>query len=281
MDNNQARVTRPRLFIGSSTEGKRLAEAIQFNLDGEIEATVWDQRLADLGGTLVENLDQISREVDFAALVVTPDDITESRGARRPAARDNVLFEAGLFMGRLGRERTFLVCPRDQSVGLPSDLAGMIFAQYSHGSNGNLRASLGPACTLIKEAIARSVGNTSVEELVEEASSLAAKEFIPRPRRCSSLGTAIPHGPKQELRIVNISVTGAFLQTPRPLEIGQLLELDLRLDNGSSVSVTASVVRVQEPELGRIPGVGVKFTQVPEPSRTVLEAFVEPDREAA
>ena len=80
---------------------------------------------------------------------------------------------------------------------------------------------------------------------------------------------------------MNISITGAFLQTRGRLPIGQLLDLDLRLDDGTVVSLTASVVRVQEPDWGRIGGVGVKFTQVPAPSRALLEAFVESDRPAA
>jgi len=287
MEINQTHTGRPSLFIGSSSEGKALAEAIQFNLCSDIEAMVWNQGLVRLGDTMVESLDRISREVDFAALVVTPDDITETRGTRRAAARDNVLFEAGLFMGRLGRDRTFLVCPGDHEVGLPSDLAGMTFAPYSKGANGSLRASLGPACILIKEAIARSRANTDIQASSDASSSLSPSApdgpriHVPRPRRCHSLGTAIPFGPKQELRIVNISVTGAFLQTRGRLPIGQLLDLDLRLDDGAVVTLTASVVRVQEPDWGRIGGVGVKFTQVPPPSRALLEAFVESDRPAA
>lgn len=55
--------------------------------------------------------------------ILAPDDMTFSKDETKPAPRDNVLFESGLFMGVLGRERVFLVY--DQAVGLkiPSDLA--------------------------------------------------------------------------------------------------------------------------------------------------------------
>jgi predicted nucleotide-binding protein len=50
-----------------------------------------------------------SKETDFAAFVVTADDVTASRGRRKASPRDNVVFEIGLFMGAIGRERTFVV----------------------------------------------------------------------------------------------------------------------------------------------------------------------------
>jgi hypothetical protein len=64
------------------------------------------------------------------------------------------LIELGLFIGRLGRERTFLLYQKDSSVKIPSDLAGVTLALFPPPSAPTrLPAALGPACTKIRNAI--------------------------------------------------------------------------------------------------------------------------------
>ncbi len=144
---------RPRIFIGSSTEGLPVAEAIQLGLDDVAECTVWNQSAFDLSRTTIENLVDINREFNCAILVLTADDMVVKRGASSVAPRDNIIFEAGLFTGTLGRARTFLVYCRDARITLPSDLAGVTAATYAEQSDGNLHAALGPVCTRIKKAL--------------------------------------------------------------------------------------------------------------------------------
>ncbi|MGH9832565.1 MAG: TIR domain-containing protein, partial [Blastocatellia bacterium] len=70
------------------------------------------------------------------------------RGESIPVARDNVLFELGLFLGALGRERTFIVC--EKSVVLPTDLAGITPATYEITEPASLVSDLGPVCTKLE-----------------------------------------------------------------------------------------------------------------------------------
>ena len=79
------------MFIGSSAEGLPVAEAIQINLDYACEVTIWSQGVFGLGqGTLEALVDRLDG-FDFAALVLTPDDITISRDEELQSPRDNVL----------------------------------------------------------------------------------------------------------------------------------------------------------------------------------------------
>lgn len=97
--------SRCRVFIGSSSEGKRVAEALQEGLLLDSEVDMWNQGVFTPGQYALDSLTEQARKSDFAVLVATADDISESRGSTTPAPRDNVILELGLFIGALGRNR--------------------------------------------------------------------------------------------------------------------------------------------------------------------------------
>lgn len=144
---------RPSVFIGSSSEGLEIARAVQANLDDAAETTLWSQGVFGLSEGTLESLVDRSQDFDFAILVLTPDDLIESRTKRAAAPRDNVLFELGLFTGCLGRQRTFVVHDRTAGLKLPSDLAGVTAATFQPHAVENWLAALGPACTRMADSI--------------------------------------------------------------------------------------------------------------------------------
>ena len=151
-------MSKPALFVGSSSEGLDLARAVRTLLVEEAEVTLWNEGFFGIGDTFIESLVTPLPQFDFAALVLTPDDLTTSREVTVLSARDNVLFELGLFMGRLGRSRTFVLRPRAGQIRMPSDLAGLSAAVYDWPRDDrNPRAAMGPACDSIREMI-RSLG---------------------------------------------------------------------------------------------------------------------------
>jgi hypothetical protein len=148
-----AKPKKPSVFIGSSTKGEPIARAVEKNLEFRAETLLW-QHMFPQGKATLESLVHAADGIDFAVLVLTPDDLTESKGEVMSSPRDNVLFELGLFMGRLGRERTFAVYSRDEKLKLPTDLSGITWAEYSpHRNWNNLSAEVSPACTPILVAI--------------------------------------------------------------------------------------------------------------------------------
>lgn len=144
---------RPTVFIGSSSEGLEFANALQIELDHSCEVERWNQGAFGLSGSSLDSLESATRRFDFAVFVLVPDDTTITRGKQIPVARDNVIFELGLFMGALGRTRTFMVYDRTSPPNLPSDLAGVTPATFALHKSGNLVASVGAACSVIKNAI--------------------------------------------------------------------------------------------------------------------------------
>jgi CAP12/Pycsar effector protein, TIR domain len=143
----------PTLFIGSSSEGLDVAQNLHLVLDDYCEATVWNQGVFGLSGTGIGSLLQATQSYDFAALVLTPDDLVIKRGEARSTVRDNVLFEVGLFVGAIGLERTFLVSGKGVDLALPSDLDGVTRAKYRERADGRLEPALAPVGVKIREVM--------------------------------------------------------------------------------------------------------------------------------
>ena len=143
----------PKLFIISSAEALNVAREVQAQLEWDVFSTVWNQGVFFAGGYSLEALEKAVGEADFAVAVAEADDIIETRGARQPTLRDNVLFELGLFMGKLTRYRAILIHPRVTGLKLPSDLYGLTLASYGPGKAEELPARLGPACNEIRKIV--------------------------------------------------------------------------------------------------------------------------------
>jgi predicted nucleotide-binding protein len=144
------------LFIGSAGEHLSAAYAIQENLERDAEVTVWDQDVFRSSGTTLGSLIQMLSQVDFAVLLYTPLDTAEIRDKPHSIVRDNVVFELGLFIGALGRDRVYFIIPREpgKDFHLPTDLLGVTPASYNaNRQDENLKASLGPAANQIRKAM--------------------------------------------------------------------------------------------------------------------------------
>lgn len=78
------------------------------------------------GRSILEKLEAYAASAGFAVALLTADDVGRSTdGDDAPRARQNVVFEAGYFAGRLGRARVVLL--HEAAVELPSDLHGVVY----------------------------------------------------------------------------------------------------------------------------------------------------------
>ena len=144
---------KPTLFIGSSSEKLDYAYALQSQLTSSADVTLWNQGFFALNSSYLESLIEGLHNSDFGVFVFAPDDILKLRDESLASVRDNVLFELGLFMGKLGRKRAFFILPEDQDrLRLPSDLLGISTATFD-AKQSNIEAALGPACFRIRQAI--------------------------------------------------------------------------------------------------------------------------------
>lgn len=91
-------------------------------------------RLTPDGDTIIEKLERYLGQhsnVGFACVLLTPDDEGYPVGRadeRKYRARQNVILELGMVLGRLGRDRVAIL--RKETVEQPSDIAGLIYVPF-------------------------------------------------------------------------------------------------------------------------------------------------------
>ncbi|NLX08641.1 MAG: nucleotide-binding protein [Chloroflexi bacterium] len=125
---------RARVFIGCSSQAQPIGEAFCRALESEAEMVGWWAAPEfKTGFGILESLLGVLERYDFGIFIFAPDDLTAKKGVVRQSTRDNVLFEFGLFLGHLGRERTFAFVQADpgkaEPLDMPSDLEGVVFPQ--------------------------------------------------------------------------------------------------------------------------------------------------------
>jgi len=167
---------KPRLFIASSVESLPIAEAVNVNLDHDFEVTIWKNGTFKLSSSTIEDLVEKSSTVDFALFIFAPDDINIIRNRNEHVVRDNVIFEMGLFVGAIGKSRSFVLKPRNIDMHLPTDLLGVTPADFdSNRSDGDLISATNRACSLIKSEVER-LG------IIDHVNILESRKIIANPK---------------------------------------------------------------------------------------------------
>jgi predicted nucleotide-binding protein len=143
-----------RVFVISSAEALHVARAVENAFAHDPFLTVvWANGVFRVTNYTLETLEQELEKSDFAIAIAHPDDHSIVREESWPSPRDNVVFELGFFMGKLGRERAILMEPRGQKVKLPSDLAGITTIKYRYEPEHELASLISPACNELRDHI--------------------------------------------------------------------------------------------------------------------------------
>jgi CRP/FNR family cyclic AMP-dependent transcriptional regulator len=143
-----------RVFVISSAEAVGVVHLLQSMFAHDKFLTVpWNQGVFKVANYTLDDIECELDQCDFAVAIAHGDDVTNARGTAWPAPRDNVVFELGLFMGRLGRKRAILMEPRGEGVKLPSDMAGVTTIPYVFDEKSDTEAKFGPAASALRQHI--------------------------------------------------------------------------------------------------------------------------------
>lgn len=135
-----------RGLIVAPPEAGEIARTIQEAFTDDVQMVLWTEGLFRGSNYAIEALEAELDRADVAIAIP---------GADPQSGHDNIIFELGFFMGRLGRHRTFLVEARSDAVELPAELAGINTVTYSLaiGDGKDLKHALAPACEKLRKLI--------------------------------------------------------------------------------------------------------------------------------
>jgi predicted nucleotide-binding protein len=115
-----------KVFVVHGHDGAPKAEVARFIERLGFEAIILHER-ANKGRALITKFREEAAGVGFAVVLMTPDDLGKAEGATdlNPRARQNVVFELGFFIGKLGPERVAALVKGN--IEIPSDFDGVVY----------------------------------------------------------------------------------------------------------------------------------------------------------
>jgi predicted nucleotide-binding protein len=127
----QEQETRDPIFVVHGRDSARKYELMRL-LDRAVEPPAIILHEEANGGTMIlEKFERHAQAASFAIVLLTADDEGRLRGddtrPLSPRARQNVIFELGVFMALLGRAHVAVL--KDPSVEGPSDINGLVYIQ--------------------------------------------------------------------------------------------------------------------------------------------------------
>ena len=146
---------RPRIFIGSSSESLPLARTVSRELKRNFNPVLWEKDVFLPSTFILDGLLEEVQKSHLALFVFSSDDVVKLRGRAYNVTRDNVVFELGLFMTKLGRPSCLFLVPYvKQTFRIPSDLKGLSYISYDAGAvRKNAKNGLKVAVEELKAAI--------------------------------------------------------------------------------------------------------------------------------
>jgi len=131
---------RPKVFIGSSTAGYNTAEKIKAHFEPIADCTLWKTPgVWEPNRSTFDNLLKMVSYFDFGAFVATADDLTLTNDKIVIEPRDNVILEMALFLGALGRDKSFLFV--EEGIKLPSDFNGIYMPRFDPKNDDSIKTA--------------------------------------------------------------------------------------------------------------------------------------------
>jgi predicted nucleotide-binding protein len=129
------RVPRPFIVHGHDDKTKLELKNYLQNTLGLPEPIILHEE-PDIGRAIIEKFEDLALAANLAFVLLTPDDFVASPkdgDLEKRRARQNVILEAGFFLGTFGRRTGRVLLLYKGELEIPSDLSGVIYIDITNG----------------------------------------------------------------------------------------------------------------------------------------------------
>jgi len=121
-----------KVFVvyGHDTNARTQLEAMLRRWD--LEPLILDQLISS-GQTIIEKLEEYTRQANFGIVLATPDDIgypKNDESKKQYRVRQNVVLELGMLLASIGREKVAILLSQAEVMEKPSDIDGLIYIPF-------------------------------------------------------------------------------------------------------------------------------------------------------
>ncbi|MCM1387260.1 MAG: nucleotide-binding protein [Bacillus sp. (in: Bacteria)] len=98
----------------------------------DLEPLILDQLISS-GQTIIEKLEEHTRQANFGIVLATPDDIgypKDNESKKQYRVRQNVVLELGMLLSSIGREKVAILLSQAEEMEKPSDINGLIYIPF-------------------------------------------------------------------------------------------------------------------------------------------------------
>lgn len=142
-DDNSFQSKSNKIFVAHGHDKGMQAAVARCLENWGLEAVILHER-PDEGRTVIEKLEEEISDCQFAIVLLSPDDIsypaTDDPSNQKHRPRQNVVFELGYSIGRLGRGKVFLLCTTTD-IEILTDYQGVIYTRFDDAGGWERRLS--------------------------------------------------------------------------------------------------------------------------------------------
>ena len=136
-EKSKAPMDKSKVFIVHGHDGEAKEAVARFVEKLGLKAIILHEQ-ASSGKTIIEKIEANSN-VGFAIVLYTPCDVGASKGEKdelKSRARQNVIFEHGYLIGKIGRENVCALVKGD--IETPNDISGVVYIKMDEGDGWKL-----------------------------------------------------------------------------------------------------------------------------------------------